>query len=63
VLGCCIEGIADKGRGDAEIRNNAITGLAMCEKTKGKKAQQRTIGVTGQSIDGIDERGRVDLPE
>ena len=33
------------------------------EKAEGEEAQQRTIGVTGQGIDGIDERRGVDLPE
>ena len=63
VLGDGVEGIADKGRGDADLGHQTIVGLLLGEESKDEKAQQGTIGITGQRIDGIDKRGGVECPE
>ena len=38
LLGDGVEGIADKGRGDADVRHQAIVGLFLGEESEDEKA-------------------------
>ena len=50
-----VKGIAEQGRGDADIRHQTVVGLPLREEPEGKQSQQRAIGVTGQDIDGVNQ--------
>ena len=55
MLGSGVKGIAEQGRGEAEIRHQTVFGLSVCKESEGKQSEQRAIGITGEDIDGIDE--------
>ena len=50
-----VKGIAEQGRGDADVGHQTVVGLSLREESEGKQSQQRTIGVTGQDIDGVNQ--------
>ena len=58
-----VKGIAEQGRGDADVGHQTVVGLSLREESEGKQSQQRTIGGTGQYIDGVNQLGGVQLSE
>lgn len=51
-----VEGIAEQGRCDADKGHQCVVGLATGEESEGEEPQQRTVGIAGDGIDGVDER-------
>lgn len=57
------EKIAEERGNEADDGNGTGRGGVPCEQSKGEEAEQRTIGVGGDGIDGIDDAGPVHQAE
>ena len=58
-----VECIAEQGRDDTDIGHQAVLWLLRCEESEHKQSEQWTVGVACQDIDGINQRGGVELAE
>ena len=52
---CPVDGKADEGRSNSYPRYKLVAGTHLGEQTEYKQAQQRTVGIRGYRIDGIDD--------
>lgn len=58
-----VECVAEQGRDDTDIWHQMVFGLLRCEEPEHKQPEQGTIGVACQDIDGVNQRGGVELSE
>ena len=61
--GKCIDGEADERTGDADPWRPAVVYLTLGEQTEGKQAQQRTVSIRAEDVDGIYHARRIDRLE
>lgn len=59
-LGKGVDEETKQGRGDGDIRHKAVVDLPTGEKSEGKEAEQRSVGVGTENVYGIDDAGGVD---
>ena len=54
------DGIAEQGRGYGDVGYEAVVDRALGQQSVGKKAEQGTVGVAANDVDGINQTGGID---
>ena len=54
------DGIAEQGRGYGDVGYEAVVDGAFGQQSVGKKAEQGTVGVAANDVDGINQAGGID---
>ena len=54
------DGIAEQGRGYGDVGYEAVVDGAFGQQSVGKKAEQGTVGVAANDVDGINQTGGID---
>ena len=57
------DGIAEQGRGYGDVGYEAVVDGAFGQQSVGKKAEQGTVGVAANDVDGINQTGGIDSLE